>query len=340
MLLVSLVLTCNVLVLPTALAGAKIKVGIAYDIGGPGDKSLNDAASAGLIRAKKAFSISAIEVTATAGTPAERETRIRFLLHEGCNPIIVVGYRYAQTLKKIATENPNISFAIINSAQVDLLNVASLVFATNQSAYLAGVAAGLTSKSGKIGYIGALNPLLFDASESGFIAGVKASNTTASVSVKYLQNPSTFAGESDPAEAKAIASSMIALNVDVIYSAADGSAGGTLAAIAGKKVWMIGADSDQYLRVSTSLKKNMLTSTIKHADLALYDFIAAASKGSSVNDVLDAQVGIYGRIYTLAMGGVELSYSGGYLNKYKNKISAAQKAIISGKILLSTQGSS
>lgn len=323
---------------PGAQAATKIKVGIAYDIGGLGDKSLNDSASAGLARSKKAFSISTVEVTATVGTLAERETRLRFLLAQGCNPIIVIGYRYSESLKKIAAENPNVSFAIVNSATVDLLNVASLVFGTNQSAFLAGVAAGLVSKSGKIGYIGALNPVPFDSQEPGFVAGVKATNSNANIIIKYLQNPSSFSGYSDPTEAKAVATAMIASSVDLIYSAADGSTAGTLAAITGKKVWMIGSDSDQYLMASASQRKNILTSTIKRVDIAVYDFISASVQGSTVNDVLDSQVGIYGRLYNLKVSGVELSYSGGFLNSYKSKINVFKSGIASGKIVVPADG--
>jgi len=323
---------------PGAQAATKLKVGIAYDIGGPGDKSLNDSASAGLTRSKKAFSIPTVEVTATVGTPAERETRLRFLLAQGCNPIIVIGYRYAETLKKIAAENPNVSFAIVNNATVDLLNVASLVFGTNQSAYLAGAAASLASKTGKIGYIGSANPPAFDSQESGFVAGVKATNSNASLSIKYLQNPSSFSGYSDPTEAKAVATAMIASGVDVIYSAADGSTAGTLAAITGKKAWMIGSDSDQYLMASASQRKNILSSTIKRVDIAVYDFISTSVQGSTVNDVLDSQAGIYGRLYNLKASGVELAYSGGFLNSYKKKLNTIKSGIASGKIVVPTDG--
>ena len=76
----------------------------------------------------------------------------------------------------------------------------------------------------------------------------------------------------------------------------------------------------------------MLTSMTKRVDNAVYDVIANAVAGRTVNDILDANAGIYGRRYDLAAGGVGVSYSGGYINKYKAQIDAATKAIISGKI--------
>jgi len=47
---------------------------------------------------------------------------------------------------------------------------------------------------------------------------------------------------------------------------------------------------------------------------------------------LDPKAGIYGRRYDLTAGGVGVSYSGGYINKYKAQIEAAAAAIKSGKI--------
>ncbi|MFM8446653.1 MAG: BMP family ABC transporter substrate-binding protein, partial [Candidatus Nanopelagicaceae bacterium] len=165
----------------------------------------------------------------------------------------------------------------------------------------------------------------------------KATKKSASVDVKYVTEFPDFSGFNDPAKAKVIAKGMIDKGADVIYSAAGGSGAGnfqaaTAAASAGKKVWTIGVDSDQYLTASAAEKKNMLTSMTKRVDNAVYDVIANAVAGRTVNDILDAKAGIYGRRYDLTNGGVGVSYSGGYINKYKAKIDAAAAAIKSGKI--------
>ena len=56
---------------------------------------------------------------------------------------------------------------------------------------------------------------------------------------------------------------------------------------------------------------------------------------SPVNDSLGG--GVVGRRYSLSSGGIAVSYSGGYINKYKSKIDAAGKAIGSGKIKVPTK---
>ena len=329
-------------VAPAATAASKVKVGLAYDIGGRGDKSFNDSAAAGLDAAKKKFGVTAKEVTVTTGSDSEREDKLRLLAKAGYNPIIAVGFLYAGPIKAVAADYPNTQFGIVDDASVDLLNVAGLIFSEEQGSYLAGVAAALASKSGKIGYIGGVRIPLLQKFEAGFVAGVKATKKSVTVDVKYVTEPPDFGGFNDPAKAKVIAKGMIDKGTDVIYSAAGGSGAGNFAAAtdaakAGKKVWTIGVDSDQYLTASADEKKNMLTSMIKRVDRAVYDVIATSVAGSSVNDVIDATAGIYGRQYNLALDGVGVSYSGGYITKYKAAIDKAAAAIKAGKIKVPTK---
>jgi len=321
-----------------ATAATKVKVGLAFDIAGRGDKSFNDSAAAGLDLAKKNLKVTAREVT--AGSDSEREDKLRLLAKAGFNPIIAVGFAYANPIKAVASDYPKIQFAIIDDASVDLLNVAGLVFSEEQGSYLAGVAAALASKSGKVGFIGGVRFPLLQKFEAGFAAGAKATKKNITVDVKYIEE-SNFSGFNDPAKAKVIAKGMIDRGVDVIYSAAGGSGAGNFQAAtdagkAGKKVWTIGVDSDQWLSASAAEKKNMLTSMLKRVDRAVYDVIATAVAGSSVNDVLD-ESGIYGRVYDLSLGGVGVSYSGGYINKFKSQIDKAAAAIKSGKIVVPTK---
>jgi len=334
------VMTATTFVAP-ATAATKVKVGLAYDIGGRGDKSFNDSAAAGLDAAKKKFKVTAREVTVTQGTDSEREDKLRLLAKAGYNPVIAVGFLYAGPIAKVALDYPNVQFGIIDDSSVELLNVAGLVFAEEQGSYLAGVAAALASKSGKVGYIGGVRTSLLQKFEAGYVAGVKATNKKATVDVKYITEFPDFSGFNDPAKAKVIAKGMIDRGVDVVYSAAGGSGAGnfqaaTDAAKAGKKVWTIGVDSDQYLTASAAEKKNMLTSMIKRVDLAVYDVIAAVVAGSTVNDILDEK-GLYGRRYDLSTAGVGVSYSGGYITKYKAQIDKAAAAIKSGKIKVPTK---
>ena len=333
---------------PAAIAPASaaktVKVGLAYDIGGRGDKSFNDAAARGLDRAKKVLKVSTREVSATAGgAESEREDKLRLLAKAGYSPVIAVGFLYAGAVGKVAAEFPKTTFAIIDDASVKAPNVSSLVFAEEHGSYLAGVAAAKASKSGKIGYIGGVRIPLLQKFEAGFVAGVKATKKSATVDVKYVTEPPDFGGFNDPAKAKVIANGMIDAGADVIYAAAGGSGKGLFEAAvassaAGKKVWTIGVDSDQYLTATPDEKKNMLTSMLKRVDVAVYDVINAAVKGTKVADDIGAGEGIQGRRYNLKNNGVGLATSGGYLKSLKLEaaVAAATGNIKSGKIKVPT----
>jgi basic membrane protein A len=319
----------------------KLKIAIAYDIGGRGDMGFNDSAGSVLDNLKTKCSVTASEITVTTGSEAERTDKIRSLAKAGHSPIIAVGFLFAGPIKTVALDYPNIKFAIIDDSSVDLLNVASIIFAEEQGSYLAGVAAALATKSGRVGFIGAVRIPLLQKFEAGFVAGVKATNSKAKVDVKYVTEFPDFSGFNNPSKAKVIAKDMIDKGTDVIYSAAGGSGAGNFAAATdaaarGKKVWTIGYDIDQYLTASAAEKKNMLTSMIKRVDTAVYDVIASAAAGNSVADLLSKTYGAYGREYTLALDGVGLSYSGGYITQFKTQIDKAVEDIKSGKIVVPT----
>ena len=181
-LLLAAVLGVTLLSAP-AHATNQLNVGVAYDIGGRGDKSFNDASAAGLDKAQKQFDFN-LEAVVTDGTSADREKRIRSLITKNCNPIIAIGSGYAPTLQALAVEFPNTQFAIINDASVAALNVTSVVFANTQGAYLAGFSAALVSKSGKVAMIA--NPDQADIFKDGFSAGVFASKKKVIPIVKYV----------------------------------------------------------------------------------------------------------------------------------------------------------
>lgn len=329
----------------TASPMTDVKVGLAYDIGGRGDKSFNDAAAAGLDRAVSELGVSIKEVSATAGgAESEREDKLRLLANAGYNPIIAVGFLYAGAVGKVAAEFPGVQFAIIDDSSVKAPNVSSLVFAEEQGSYLAGVAAAKASKSAKIGYIGGVRTPLLQKFEAGFVAGVTATNKTATVEVKYVTEPPDFGGFNDPAKAKIIANGMIDKGADVIYAAAGGSGKGLFeaavaAAVAGKKVWTIGVDSDQYQTASADEQKNMLTSMLKRVDVAVFDAIKAAVNGEKLAEDIGAGEGIQGRRYNLANDGVGLATSGGYLDSegIMDAVNAAAEQIKSGAVTVPTQ---
>ena len=132
----------------TSNSGPKLKVGLAYDIGGRGDKSFNDSAAAGLDKAKAELGIEYKELSATQGeTDADKEARLKLLAQGGYNPVIAVGFLYGGAMKKVAAAFPKTQFAIIDSVVDGAPNVTGLTFAEHEGSYLVGVAAALSGRA-------------------------------------------------------------------------------------------------------------------------------------------------------------------------------------------------
>jgi basic membrane protein A len=309
----------------TSSSGGKDKgVGMAFDVGGRGDHSFNDSAARGMDKADTEFKTGHKELTASQGeTESDREQRLDSLAAAGYNPVVAVGFTYGDAVTKIAKKYPKTTFGLVDSV-VDQPNVDSMVFATEQSSYLAGVAAALKSKSGQVGFIGGVHNTLIGTFQAGFDQGVKDTKPSAKVTDQYLYETDTK-GFADPTSAQGKAQGMLDKGIDVIYTAAGLSGDGSIQAVAGKSgAWAIGVDSDQYQDSALAKYKNsILTSAVKNVDVAVYDLIKSVHGGTPKTGT---------NTYNLANGGVSLSTSGGFINDVLPQINAAKAKIVAGTI--------
>jgi basic membrane protein A and related proteins len=301
-----------------------VKVGLAYDIGGRGDKSFNDAAAAGLEKAKKALKVQTKELSAAPNeTAADKEERLRLLAKGGYNPIVAIGFAYAPALKKVAKEFPDTKFGIIDDASVTAPNVTGLVFAENEGSYLVGAAAALKSKTGNVGYIGGCLVPLLQKFEAGYVAGAKAAKPGIKVQVKYLSNPPGCSGFNDPAAGTETANGMYDAGADIIFAAAGGSGSGVFDAAVAKKKLAIGTDSDQYKSATPAQKKVILTSMLKRVDIAVDQFIEGVANGKPLKGT---------QTFDLKRNGVGYATSGGQVDDIASKLNAYKQKIVSGSV--------
>jgi basic membrane protein A and related proteins len=306
-----------------------VSIGIVYDLGGRGDQSFNDAAAAGIDKAVEEFGLEAAEELEPDEGGENREELLRLLAEEGTNLIFAVGFLFADAVTATAPEFPDTTIGLVDET-VDEGNVASLKFAEEQGSYLIGAAAALTSKSGKIGFIGGVETPLIQKFEAGYVAGAKKVNPDIEVDVKYISQPPDFSGFNDPAKGKEIATGQFSAGADVIYAAAGGSGGGLFEAAretstADNKHWAIGVDSDQYELVDEPLKEFILTSMLKKVDVAVYETIKAVVEGE--------EVGGKETIFDLSSDGVGYSTSGDHLSQeIIDQLEELKQQIIDGEI--------
>ncbi|GGO84488.1 BMP family ABC transporter substrate-binding protein [Nocardioides phosphati] len=309
-----------------------VKLAIAFDVGGRGDHSFNDAAYAGAEKAVSDLGASCIDAQATVGeTDAQRADRLKQLADKGATAIVGVGYLYSTAVNQVAQQYPKVNFLVVDGYDPDKnanANVAYDAFAPQESSYLAGVAAALKTKTKNVGVIGAVPGAVIDPFMAGYKAGVHAVDPKIEVQSKYIVQ-SGDKGFNDPTDAKQIAQQMLDNGADVIFHAAGLSGAGLFEAVAaaGDGKWAIGVDGDQYGSATKEEQPHILTSALKRVDTGVYDFAASVKDGKPQSSYVT---------YNLKNDGVALSYSGGFLDDVKSKIDAYATKIENGQIKVPT----
>jgi len=323
-----------------APAGSGPKVGLVYDIGGRGDQSFNDSAARGIEKARDELGITFTE--ASPNDDGSNRKELLDLAAQSSDIVIAVGFLFEPDAAAVGKAYPDKTFAVVDSAMVDTTtnapygpNIMGLVFSEEQGSFLVGAAAALKSKTGQVGFIGGVKGVggLIEKFEAGFTAGAKAANPDIKVVSKYITEAPDFDGFNAPDQARDIANAMYAGGADIIYSAAGGSGAGVFEAAkatsdsSGSKVWAIGVDSDQYNTSDPAVKEFILTSMIKHVDVAVYEAVKAQMDGTVKGGPTR---------YDLKVGGVDYATSGGFIDDIKDKLDAYKADIISGKIVVPT----
>ncbi len=305
---------------------------IAYDIGGRGDQSFNDAAYAGLEKAEKDLDIKGNDQEPSEGeSDADKVQRLTELARSGNNPVIGVGFAYAPAIKKVAPKFPKTTFGIIDDTSVTGKNIANLVFNEEQGSYLAGVAAAKATKTNKVGFIGGVEVPLIKKFEAGFAQGVKDTNPQVQVLKQYLTQPPNFDGFAKPDLGKAAAEGQLDKGADVVYHAAGLAGSGAIEAAASQGKWAVGVDSDQYKQPGLAkYKDKILTSVTKDVSDSVYNLIKSVKDGKPQSGEVR---------YGLAEDGVGLSDSNPAYQKMTDLIAAVDKAkadVVAGKIKVRT----
>ena len=313
---------------PVNAAPAKAKIGIVYDVGGRGDKAINDAAAAGVDIAKKKFKLSNFDVRelVTTGIDFDRENRIEFLIKANYDLVIGVGPSFDQAIRYMTDKYPEAQLAVIGSDGVASLSVSCMAFELNQGSFLAGVMAALNSKSKKVGYVGDDSNPKNAANLRNFQAGVKYAGSKAQV----------FAANAD-ATADAEIAKLSGQGADVFFInwSRNGSVltAATKLAKAKKSIKLIGIRPDQFFIANKGAQKFLIGYVNQRFDTAIIELFSAAVTGRTITDVVDEVNGVFGRNYTLSNGGLDLIATTA-TSASKSAVSRAKSAILSKKITI------
>ncbi len=305
------------------------RIAIVYDDGGRGAAGFNELAFEGVRRAAGEFDADIKEVTAGPDdTDADREARLTELAEDHYYPIFAIGSGWAGPVAKVAPKYPRTWFGIVDDGTVNAPKVIGIQFNEEQGAFLVGAAAALKSKTGKVGFIGAVQSPLLEKYEAGFTAGARAADPDATVQVAYLSRPAASAGASPPAEARKVALGMYDAGADVIFGADGDSGKDVIQAAHDRGLWAIGVDSDQYLMANQSVRGAILTSMLKRADIATYLITMEVANGVAKDG---------NNVFGVGQDGVGYSTSGGFVDPIKSKLDALAARVASGEILVPTK---
>ncbi|MGT2926273.1 BMP family lipoprotein [Streptococcus cuniculipharyngis] len=313
-------------------AKTDLKVAMVTDTGGVDDKSFNQSAWEGLQAWGKDNGLSKDNgfTYFQSSNESEYTTNLSSAVDNGYKLIFGIGFALRDAVEKAAEDNTDANFAIIDSVIEGKDNVASVVFADNEAAYLAGVAAAKATKTKQVGFIGGMEGEVITRFEKGFKAGVESVDPSIKVSVEYA---GSFG---DAAKGKTIAAAQYAAGADIIYQAAGGTGAGVFSEAKAinetkaeaDKVWVIGVDRDQSAEGNYTSKDGkesnfVLASSIKEVGNSLKAISEAAQEGKFPGGKTT--------VYGLKDGGVNIATTN-LDEEAKKAVEDAKAKITSGEI--------
>jgi basic membrane protein A len=257
------------------VARKKIKVGLVFDVGGLGDKSFNDSAHAGLVRAQKELGVDA--EYREPGEGAHREAHMRNFAKGDADLILGIGFLFTDEITNMARDFPKKKFACVDytvSAEPIPANLAALTFREEEGSFLVGAIAALKSRSGKIGFVGGVESPLIKKFEAGYTQGAKYVKPDIDVRAVYAGVSDT--AFRDPQKGKELGGNLYESGCDIIYAAAGSTGLGVFKAAEERKKMAIGVDRDQ---TDDATPGTILTSMVKNTDEAVFDIIKDTVEG-------------------------------------------------------------
>ena len=245
----------------------KITVAMITDVAGVNDQSFNQSAWEGLQKAEKELGIEVKYLESKQDS--DYATNIETLVDEDVDLILGVGMKLADAIKEGSELYPEQNFVLVDE-EIDASNVKNILFKAEESAYLAGLIAGKTTKTNNVGFIGGMELPVIDTFKYGYMAGVKAANPDAKVQAQYANS------FTDQAKGKAIANQMYSNGADIVFTCGGDVGTGAIEAAKENGKYAIGVDRDQ----SDLAPQNVLTSAIKRVDAGVFETVKSYVNGT------------------------------------------------------------
>ena len=242
------------------------------------------------------------------------ENAVQECVSSGCQIIFATSFGYMDTIARLAEKYPSVCFLHASGYKSNAVNFNNYFGRIYQPRYLSGMAAGLKTKSGRIGYVAAMDERNAEVTGGidAFAMGVYAVNPSAKVYVKVTD--SWFS----PVKEKAAAEALLAAGCDVFSQHCDTAFPLELAEARG--VWGVGYNSD--MRRQTP--KAALVSVVWHWGAYYTDVTQKIMDGDWDHS------NYYGGMAEGIVGLTELSDENSA--EAKERVAAAEKQMLSGNL--------
>lgn len=216
------------------------KVGFVH-IGDENDKGYTANHHRGTLEMKEALGLKDSQIISKwmIQESAECEAALRELVEEGCKIIFATSFGFEEYVLKVAKEYPDVEFCHatgVECAKSELPNVHNYFANIFEGRYLAGIAAGLKTKTNKLGYVAAFNFAEVISGYTAFYLGAKSVNPDVTMDVIYVDSWYNVEKEKEAAE------TLIAGGCDVISQHSDSTGPASAAESAG--VFHVGYNTD------------------------------------------------------------------------------------------------
>jgi basic membrane protein A and related proteins len=237
----------------------------------PNPIGVNDFLKLGKVGTERvAKALGADAKTYESSDPTTQRQNLEAAAKAGAKIVVAIGFEFNDMLPEVAVAYPNVKFLQIDSCPFKNMkpNIYCSVFREYEASFLTGAEAALTTNTGKVGAISALDIPFLHRYTDGFIAGAKHVKPDIKISpTLWVGGNNPF---SDPARGQERGAAMLADGADRILAAGAGSNGGIFKAFQDSPdAYAFGVDVNQCPQAPGVVMDNVEKKTDVAVELAI-----------------------------------------------------------------------
>ncbi len=278
------------------------------------DRGFMEAGWRGLERARTELGV---KTTHIDGVQPRRELLVAALTQlaqAGPDLVLAHGGQNNEACAEVAAKFPNIKFAVTQGA-VTAANLASYDVLQEESAYLGGVLAALTTRTGVVGHMSGIRVRPGLKGRAAYVAGVRATNSNVRVLTNFSGN------QDDNALSKRVALAEMAGGADVIFTMLNAGRDGVTEACREKGTRQIGNVID-WVAVDSRV---FVGSAIADVGIGAFEAVRDLRQGAF-------PAGAIRKVGLANPGAVRLSMAGDVPAELRQRIAGVAQDIASGRI--------